>query len=62
MGAIRYISPLTGGLPHQSADWFAMTGYFEAKPFKHQFITQAPGEFFLKKTGKFFLKKTGKYA
>ena len=26
-----------------------MTGYFEAKPFKHQFITQAPGEFFLKK-------------
>ena len=40
MGAIRYISPLTGGLPHQSADWFAMTGYFEAKPFKQQFIAQ----------------------
>ena len=28
----------TGGLPHQCAHWFAMTGYFEAKPFKHQFI------------------------
>ena len=26
MGAFRYISFLTGGLPHQSADWFAMTG------------------------------------
>ena len=25
-GAFRYIFPLTGGLPHQSADWFAMTG------------------------------------
>ena len=22
----------SGGLPHQSADWFAMTGNFEAKP------------------------------
>ena len=43
LGAIRYISPLTGGLPHQSADWFAMTGYFEAKPFKHQFAG-LPGE------------------
>ena len=31
-----------GGLPHQSADWFAMTGYFEAKPFKHQFIAPSP--------------------
>ena len=29
LGAIRYISPLTGGLPHQSADWFAMTAFFE---------------------------------
>ena len=27
LGADRYISPLTGGLPHQSADWFAMTVY-----------------------------------
>ena len=26
MGAIRHISPLTGGLPHQCAHWFAMTG------------------------------------
>ena len=25
-GAIRYIFPLTGGLPHQCAHWFAMTG------------------------------------
>ena len=30
-----------GGLPHQSADWFAMTGNFEAKPFKHQFSVPA---------------------
>ena len=28
----------SGGLPHQSADWFAMTGYFEAKTFKQQFV------------------------
>ena len=32
----------SGGLPHQSADWFAMTGNFEAKPFKHQFILPIP--------------------
>ena len=30
----------TGGLPHQSADWFAMTANLKAKPFKHQFIEQ----------------------
>ena len=29
---------LTGGLPHQSADWFAMTGNLKAKLFKQQFI------------------------
>ena len=29
-----YISPLSGGLPHQSADWFAMTALF----FKQQFV------------------------
>ncbi|MGN1016523.1 MAG: Ig-like domain-containing protein [Faecousia sp.] len=29
-GTIRYISPLTGGLPHQCAHWFAMTAFFMA--------------------------------
>ena len=38
LGAIRYISPLTGGLPHQSADWFAMTDNFEREAVKQQFI------------------------
>ena len=32
LGAFRYVSFLTGGLPHQSADWFAMTGNLKAKP------------------------------
>ena len=27
----------TGGLPHQSADWFAMTAFL-VRTFKHQFI------------------------
>ena len=30
-GAIRYVFHLTGGLPHQSADWFAMTENFGVK-------------------------------
>ena len=39
LGACRYISPLTGGLPHQCAHWFAMT----AKTYKHQFA-ELPGK------------------
>ena len=33
----------TGGLPHQSADWFAMTVFFRQQPDKHQFIVLAAG-------------------
>ncbi len=33
-------SPGFLSLRDQSADWFAMTGYFEAKPFKQQFVSQ----------------------
>ena len=38
MGAIRYISPLTGGLPRQCSHWLAMTAFFRVRTRKQQLI------------------------